>query len=40
MPAHRARSLAASLVLSAAPLPDLSLLILPEPPDAETLGHP
>jgi hypothetical protein len=36
-PSHRARSLAASLAL-AAPLPDLSLLLLPSPPDAETLA--
>ena len=38
MPSHRARSLAGSLLLAAAPLPDLSFLLLPSPPDADTLG--
>ncbi len=37
-PAPRARSIAASLVLAAAPLPDFSLLLLPSTPDAATLA--
>ena len=38
-PAQRARSVAASILLAAAPLPDLSLVLLPSPPDAGTLAQ-